>query len=187
MLNWKSRVSFPPQTFHGPSVSEDENYVKVFGSTNLLFTKNKLINPEILTLRPTQKKFTNFFWDWIGSHDSVLPQTFDSPSVSGYETPFKVSGWTNFSFRKTKVITFQISTFLPILNKFSLPWGAWIGNQDSVLPQTFHSPAVSGQETPVKVWGSRSLPFRKTKPITFKISRFSNFACLHEIYLFWRS
>ena len=126
-----------------------------------------------MTFLPTRKKFSKFLGGWIGNPDSVWPQTFHNPLVSGQETPEKVSGSNNLPFRKKKPINLKILTFLPTRKKFSKFLGGWIGNHNSVLPQTFYSPSVSGQETPDKVSGSTNLPFRKKKPIKLKILTFS--------------
>ena len=153
------------QTFHSPSVSWQETPAKVSGSTNLPFTKKKPIKLEILTFSPTRKKLSKFLGGWIGKHDSVLSQTFHSPSVSWQETPVKVSGSTYFAFRKKKPTKLEILTFSPTRKKLSKFLGCWIGNQESVFPQTFHVPSVSEDETFMKDFGSTNLPFTKNKPI----------------------
>ena len=89
------------------------------------------------------------------------------------DAPVKFLGSTNLPCRKNKPIKFQISTFYPNRKKFPNFLGCLIANHDWVLPQTFHSPSVSGQETPVKFWGSTNLPFGKNKPIKFEILTFS--------------
>ena len=131
------------QTSHSPSVSGQETLVKVSGSTNLRFTKKKPIKLEILTFLPAQKKFSNLLGVWTWNHDSVLSQVFHSPLVSGQETPAKLSSSNNLPFRKEKPRKSEILTFSPAQKKFTNFLGGWIGNQDSVLPQVFHSPSVS--------------------------------------------
>ena len=49
------------QTLHGPSVSENESFVKVFRSTNLPFRKIKPRKFKFLNVAPARKKLTNFW------------------------------------------------------------------------------------------------------------------------------
>ena len=49
------------QTLHGPSVSENESFLKVLRSTNLPFQKIKPTKFKFLNLAPARKKFTSFW------------------------------------------------------------------------------------------------------------------------------
>ena len=170
LVDWiRNRHSVLPQTFHSPSVPRQGTPVKVSGSTNSPFTKKEPIKLKILTFLPARKKISKFLGGWIGNHDSVLPQTLHSPSVPGQGTPVKVSGSTNLPFAKKEPTKLNILTVLLAWKKISKILGGWIGNHDSVLPQTLHSPSVPGQGTPVKVSGSTNLPFAKKEPTKLNI------------------
>ena len=173
LRDWiRKHDSLLPQTFYSLSVAGQETPLKVSGSTNLPFTKKEPMKLEILSFSPTRKRICKFLEGWIGNHESVLPQTFHSPSLPGQETPVKVSVSTNLPFTEKEPIKLEILSFLPTIKKICKFLEGSIGNDDSVLPQTFYSLSVAGQETLVKLSSSNNLLFTKKKPIKLEILAF---------------
>ena len=73
---------------------------------------------------------------------------------------------------KTNLWKLKFWPFSPGSIKLAQFFLGWIGNQESVFPQTFDGPSVSQHETPATVFGWTNVPFRQNNPIKFEISTF---------------
>ena len=67
------------------------------------------------------------------------------------------------------IVRFKIWIFWLAGTKFADFFLGWIGNQESVSPQTFHGPSVPGQESPVSFFCSSNLSFSWNQLMKFKI------------------
>ena len=67
---------------------------------------------------------------------------------------------------------FEILIHLSCFNETGTIFSGWIGNQESVFPQTFHGPSVSQGETCTTVFGWTNVPFTQNNPIKFEILTF---------------
>ena len=105
--------------------------------------KTAPIKSEISTLWLAATKFTEIFLGSIGNLLSLFPKTFHGLSVSQDETPATVFGSTNLAFRKNHPIKFEILTLWLTGTKFTDFFLGWIGNLQSLSPQTFHGLSMS--------------------------------------------
>ena len=76
----RNQESVFPQTFHGPSVSQDKTPTIDFRWTIVPFRLSNLIKFEISTFWLAGTKSADFFLGWTGNQESTLPQTFHGPS-----------------------------------------------------------------------------------------------------------
>ena len=97
--------------------------------------------------------------------------------------PFTVTNWNScegfliqptYLSDKRKQQNMKFVAFSATRNKlanffFFFLGGGWFGRQHSVLTQTFQSPSVSLNKTPVKVFGWSHLPFRQKKATKYEI------------------
>ena len=182
VLGWFGNSVFA-QTIHGPSVSQNQTAVKVFFVQAIcLLDKTNQHNLKIIPLSHAGKKFTDFLGSWFENHDSVFAQTCHGHSVSQDETPLKIFGSGNLSFRQNKPIKFENLILLACSKEIQQFVLGWCRNNDSVSAKSFHDPILSQNETPVKFFGSSNLPFQQKKPIKFEIS--NPFTCWKKTHQF---
>ena len=89
--------------------------------------------------------------------------------MSKNETPVTFFYWTSIYLLDKTIVKFKISIFWLAGTKFADFFLGWIGNQESLSPQTFHGPSVSGQESPVSFFCWSNLSFSRNQPMKFKI------------------
>ena len=182
VLGWFGNSVFA-QTIHGPSVSQNQTAVKVFFVQAIcLLDKTNQHNLKIIPLSHAGKKFTDFLGSWFENHDSVFAQTCHGHSVSQDETPLKIFGSGNLSFRQNKPIKFENLILLACSKEIQQFVLGWCRNNDSVSAKSFHDPLLSQNETPVKFFGSSNLPFQQKKSIKFEIS--NPFTCWKKTHQF---
>ena len=157
------------QTFHNPSVSLNKTPMKGFGSSNVPLRQKKPIKFEICGLFGSSKQIEWFFGSWFGNQHSVLAQTVHSSSVSPSKTPVRVFRSRSVPFRQKKPIKCEIYSIFSSSKEIDQLWGVWFGNQHSVWSQLLHSPSELPAKTPMKVFRSINILFRKKKPLKFEI------------------
>ena len=135
---------------------------RFFCPSNLCFWQKKATEYQIWTLFAHWKEIDQFLEGLFGKQYSVLSQSLKGSSVSQNKTPGKVFWFKQFSFHtKANNKMWNLGTFIPLERHWSifffLEGGRegvveWFGKQDSVFLHTFHSPLVSQNKTPVKVF-----------------------------------
>ena len=170
------------QTFHGPSVSQNETTAKVFCSRNLSFRQNKPIKFENSSLVACWKEIHQFLGGWFGNHSSVFAQTFHGSSVSQNQTPMKFFGSSNLPFRQNKPVKVEILTLFTCWEKkvTNLFW-ADLETAIQFLPKLFITLQCHKIKLLLKVLVQAICFLEKTK----KIWNFDLFRKLEKNQFFW--
>ena len=158
-LGWiGNQVSIFPQYFHGPLVSQGETPTTVLHWTNVPFKQNNHIKFELSTFWLAWTKLAQFFLGWIGNQVSVFHQTFHGLQCHKMKLIPQFLAEPIYLLDKTNRWNLK---FWPILSAsaelahFIL---SWIGNQESVFPQTFHRPSLSQDE---RLWKDYEKDYEK--------------------------
>ena len=111
----------------------------------------------------------NFFWSIFGKQDSVLAESLHGPSVSQNKTPVKIFWFRTFTFQtKESNKIWNLDPFRPLEKNWAIFFGRY-RMHDSIVAQTFPGHSMPQNKTPVKVSGSRNLPFTQKKAIKYQI------------------
>ena len=160
----RNQNSVLTQTFHSPSVLRQETPVKVFGSTNLSFRKNKpkknlkfphsgLLQGNLPIFGRTQLETTIQF----GLKIFIVPKCHKMKLLK------LVFSTTKLLFRKNKPIKLEIYTFRPVPMKFTNFLGGWRESRIQFWPRLFR--ATHCYKMKLKVFSSTNLSLRKNEPI----------------------
>ena len=105
------------QTFHGPSVSEQDTAMSIFCLGNLSFNQNQLMKFAILTLLARFNPIGTIFRGLNFKPGVSLSQIFHGSSVSEQKTAVSFFCSRNLSFSQNQPMKFEILTLFTWFNQ----------------------------------------------------------------------